>query len=131
MEMAFFREGRTTTALDQSTSLNSAQSGSLAIAFSMSASESLSKRAQSVLPFRRSPHFRVTILSFFILPRAACRNDPDNICPSYKNDRDQPVLHGPDCDPTLLILAVRSAQNDGTVEDFDRILEVDPMLLDV
>src|SRR5258707_15454307 len=67
MEIAFFFAGITRTESDQSTSLNSAQSGSFAIDVSISSSVSLSTRAQSVLPLRRSPHFRVTILSFFIL----------------------------------------------------------------
>src|SRR5258708_21631683 len=66
MEIAFFRAGMTRAASDQSISMGAA-SGSFATALAISSSVSLSTRAQSVLPLRRSPHFRVTILSFFIL----------------------------------------------------------------
>src|SRR5258708_28243118 len=70
MEISFFRAGMTRTASDQSISMGAA-SGSFSTALAISSSVSLSTRAQSVLPFRRSPHFRVTIFSFFIFPRAA------------------------------------------------------------
>ena len=68
-KIAFFFGGITRTASDQSRSIGAA-SGSLATALAISSSVSASTRAQSVLPFRRSPHFRVTIFSFFIFPRA-------------------------------------------------------------
>src|SRR6266705_7010470 len=101
--MAFFFAGITSTASDQSISLNSAQSGSLAIALVISSSVRASTRAQSVLPFRRSPHFRVTIFSFFMFPRSARRDDPDNVCSPCEDDSDQPVFQRTYRNPTLLL----------------------------
>src|ERR1700732_3909051 len=91
MEIAFFLVGITKTASDQSISMGAA-SGSFATALAMSSSVSASTRAQSVLPFRRSPHFRVTIFSFFIFPRAARRDNSDDICPPPEDYGDQPVF---------------------------------------
>jgi len=54
------------TASDQSISLNSAQSGSLAIEASTSSSVIAFETRPISLPLRRSPHRRVTIRSFFI-----------------------------------------------------------------
>src|SRR4051812_20385996 len=112
MEMAFFFAGITSTASDQSISSNSAQSGSPAIALVISSSVSASTRAQSVLPFRRSPHFRVTIFSFFMLPRPTCRDDPDGVSPPRKDHGDQLVFQGTYCNPALLIFSIRRIKND-------------------
>src|ERR1700704_4033104 len=116
MEIAFFLAGITRTASDQSISIGTA-SGSFATALAMSSSVSASRRAQSVLPFRRSPHFRVTIFSFFIFPRAARRDDPYDICPPCKHDSNQPVFQRTNGNPALLIVAIGASKNDGPVKD--------------
>src|SRR5882672_2155242 len=94
MEIAFFLTGITKTASDQSISIGAA-SGSFATALAMSSSVIASKRAQSVLPLRRSPHFLVTIFSFFIFPRAPRRDDPDECATVRSGDRDLPLLDVP------------------------------------
>src|SRR5689334_11268936 len=106
MEIAFFFVGTTRTASDQSISLNSCQSGSLAIAASISSSVIASTRAQSVFPFRRSPHFRVTIRSFFIFPRATCGDYSDDFGPPGKDHCDQAMFQRTHCAPALLVVAV-------------------------
>src|SRR5258708_17764343 len=111
MEIAFFLAGMTSTASDQSISMGAA-SGSFATALAMSSSVSASTRAQSVLPFRRSPHFRVTIFSFFIFPRAARRDNPDDVCSSRKNYRDQTIFRGTYGYPALLVAPIRAVKND-------------------
>src|SRR6195256_4891373 len=124
MEIAFFLAGITRTASDQSISIGTA-SGSFATALAMSSSVSASKRAQSVLPFRRSPHFRVTIFSFFIFPCAARRDNPDDVCPPRKGYGDQSVFQRTYREPSLLIVAVRSTKDDWSIKDLDRVVEID------
>src|SRR5258708_11908029 len=94
MEISFFRAGMTRTASDQSISMGAA-SGSFSTALAISSSVSLSKRAQSVLPLRRSPHFRVTIFSFFIFPRAPRGYDSAECATDRAGDRDLPLLDVP------------------------------------
>src|SRR5436190_18569002 len=105
IEIAFFLGGVTRTASDQSISMGAA-SGSFATALAMSSSVRASTRAQSVLPFRRSPHFRVTIFSFFIFPRAARGDNSDDICPPSEYDGDQPVFQRTYRNPALLIVTI-------------------------
>src|SRR5882724_870648 len=126
MEIAFFLTGITKAASDQSISIGAA-SGSSATALAMSSSVSASTRAQSVLPFRRSPHFRVTIFSFFIFPRAPRRDDPDDIRPPREHDSNQPVFQRTNRDPALLRVTIGAMKNDRSVKDLDRIFEVDAM----
>src|ERR1700730_12855770 len=105
MEIAFFLAGMTKTASDQSISLNSSQSGSFAIEASTSSSVIASRRAQSVLPLRRSPHRRVTIRSFFIRSWTARRNDPDQPISPRKNHGHDLIVGFSDREPSLLIVA--------------------------
>src|ERR1700732_380536 len=124
MEIAFFLVGITKTASDQSISMGAA-SGSLATALAMSSSLSLSTRAQSVLPFRRSPHFRVTIFSFFIVPRAAGRDNPGDVFTPWENDGNQTIFRMTYGDLALLIVAVGSAKKDRSIKDLARVVEID------
>src|SRR5665647_2102101 len=87
MEIAFFFGGMTRTASDQSRSLNSCQSGSLAIDASISSSVSASTRFQSVLPFRRGASRETIVIFFsFISPRTSRRYDPTYITSKCAND---------------------------------------------
>src|SRR6516165_2226006 len=131
MEIAFFFGGITNTASDQSISRNSCQSGSLAIAASTSSSVRASTRAQSVLPLRWSPHFRVTVLPFFIFPRAPRRDDSDNICSPREDDGDELAIQGTQGDPALLVVAVRLANKKWTIEDCGRVLKIYAVLDEV
>src|SRR5690242_17890903 len=131
MEIAFFRTGITRTASDQSISLNSSQSGSLAIAASSSCSVIASTRAQSVLPFRRSPHFRVTIRSFFMFPRTPRRDDPNDFVSARENHGDQAIIQQADRDPALFVIAIRSPKHDRAVKDLASVFEVVAVLFKV
>src|ERR1700757_4981675 len=130
MEIAFFFAGMTRTASDQSISIGAA-SESLATAFAISSSVSASTRAQSVLPLRRSPHFRVMICSFFILPRASRRDHSDDIRSPRKDCCDQLAFQKTYRDPALLVVTIRFAKKNRSVEDPGCILEVDAMLVEI
>src|SRR3982074_685239 len=93
----------------------------------MSSSVSASTRAQSVLPFRRSPHFRVTIFAFFIFPCASRRDNPADVCPPRENNGNQALFRMTYSDPALLIVAIGSAKNDRYIEDLERVVEIDAM----
>src|SRR6266513_221050 len=125
MEIAFFFEGITRTASDQSISLNSAQSGSFATEASTSSSVMASKRAQSVFPLRRSPHRRVMIRSFFILSRTARRNNPDQLASVSKNHRHDSIIRFSDRNPSLLVVTVGSPDDNWFVKNLAGAVEAD------
>jgi hypothetical protein len=71
------------------------------------------------------------ICSFFILPRASRRDDPDDIRSPRKNDGDQLVFQKTYRDPALLVVAIRFAKKNRSVEDPGCIFEVDAVLVEI
>jgi hypothetical protein len=71
------------------------------------------------------------ICSFFILPSASRRDDPDDIRSPRKNDGDQLVFQKTYRDPALLVVAIRFAKKNRSVEDPGCIFEVDAVLVEI
>src|SRR6185312_14215602 len=62
---------------------------------------------------------------------AARRDYPEGICPSCKDHGDQSAFQETYRDPALLIVPIRPAKNDRAIKDFDRIVEIDSVLVEI
>src|SRR5882724_8497812 len=130
MEIAFFLDGTTRTASDQSISIGTA-SGSLATALAMSSSVRASKRAQSVLPFLGESLETIVIFFSFISARAPCRDDPAERATDRTCDRDFPPFDVPkDLIPDFA-MTIRSADEGVAVENSAHVLEVDLVIAQI
>src|SRR5689334_9919795 len=88
MEIACFLGGITRTASPQSRSLNSSQSGSLAMAASISSSVRASSAVQSVLPRLGASRETIVIFSALRSVGAPGRDDPAERIAAREDNRD-------------------------------------------
>jgi hypothetical protein len=66
-----------------------------------------------------------------MFPRAAGRDNSDDICAPRKHDSDQSVFRRTYSYRALLIISIRAAKNDWSVKNFDSTVEIDSVFSEI